>query len=113
MNQFFANYKVGQGGFGVVYSAVLQGVEGQEDQYYAVKVIRKDRLAANQAIHVCLIEYQVQFKFNHPIICPMNYFFQTKARFYFIFPLLHGGNLEELLKIKEKFPESQIKFYVT
>ena len=66
---------------------------------YVIKVIRKDRLARERGVlNSLLIEYQVQFKCRHPFICEMNYFFQSKARFYFIMPLLSGGHLGLVLK---------------
>ena len=45
----------------------------------------------------------------------MKYFFTTDERFYFIMPLMAGGDLKIHLKKRDKkfFAENEIKFYIT
>ena len=54
------------------------------------------------------------FVVNHVNLINMNYFFTTPERFYFVMPLMVGGDLAiHLKKRKTNFTENEIKFYAT
>ena len=42
----------------------------------------------------------------------MQYFFSTEERFYFVMPLIAGGEMHKVLKHHNKFPEDSVKFYI-
>ena len=53
------------------------------------------------------------FEGKHVNLCDMHYFFTTEERFYFVMPLIVGGDLSRHLKIRKSFDEDMIKFYIT
>ena len=57
-------------------------------------------------------EFQVLFLSEHRHLCKMHYFFSSDERFYFVMPLICGGDLSHHLKIKKTFAEDDIKFYI-
>ena len=80
--------------------------------HFAIKVMRKDRLAKNEkTVKSILIEYQVLFEANHANICSIHWFYQTSERLFFVMPFVSGGELASVLKAKSRFSEKLAKFY--
>ena len=108
MSDFKCKHVIGSGGFGKVYLAKLESA----NQLFAIKNIRKDRLAdKNELMKAAFIEYQVMFETKHPFLCNMEYFFQTNERFYFVMPLIKAGDLHRMLQEESRFSEERVKFY--
>ena len=101
---------LGKGAFGKVYLGELAG----ENEQYAIKSIRKDKLAAKpEVISNVFLECNVLVKANHPFLANMQYFFASEERLYFVMPFIGGGEMGKILKIEDTFKEPVIKFYVT
>ena len=92
-------------------------MESDNSKKFAIKNIRKDKLVTNRSsIKSVHTEFQVLFEGNHVNLCNMNYFFTTQERFYFVMPLMVGGDLRVQLKKRKataNFNENEIKFYIT
>ena len=109
LSDLVVTHVIGQGNFGKVYLGTLP----QTGEKFAIKSIRKDKLAKNRntikAIH---IEQQVLFESNHPFLCSMDYCFQTQARFYYVMPFIAGGDLQRVRKHRGRFTEEEVKFFM-
>ena len=84
------------------------------NQFYAIKSIRKDRIAKKDAISSAFIEFQVLKETTHQFLVKLEYFYQTQERLYFVMPFIGGGQLSSVLKKQpnQRFDERQIKFYM-
>ena len=103
-------HQLGQGAVGKVFLGELCGA----NQQYAIKVIRKDKLADKpDSIKSVLLECSVLISANHPFLVSMNYFYTTDERVYFVMPFIGGGEMSTILKVEEKFSEKRTKFFVT
>ena len=71
LNDFFITHLLGQGAFGKVYRGELDG----SDKLYAIKSIRKDRIAKKDAISSAFIEFQVLKETTHQFLVKLEYFY--------------------------------------
>ena len=72
LSDYKCNLVLGAGGFGKVYLAK----HITTDELYAIKSIRKDRIATSaELMKAVFIEYQVMFETKHPFLNNMLYFF--------------------------------------
>ena len=79
---------IGQGSYGKVFLGELPGA----DEQFAIKTIRKDRLADKpESIRSVFLECNLLINADHPFLANMQYFFITDERFYFIMPFIGGG----------------------
>ena len=68
LNDFLVTHQLGQGAFGKVFLGELSGAE----QQYAIKVIRKDKIADKpESIKSLLLECDVLTRLNHPFLVNM------------------------------------------
>ena len=93
---------LGRGAFGKVFLGELVG----DDEQFAIKVIRKDRLVDNpDSIKSVFLEYNMLVLADHPFLARLLYFFVTEERLYFVMPFIGGGEMSTMLKKEKKFGE--------
>ena len=109
LSDLVVTHVIGQGAFGRVFL----GTYLRTGEKFAIKNIRKDRLVQHrETINTVNIEYQVLFESNHPFLCSMDYYFSSEERLYFVMPFISGGEMHQILKSRDKFPEAEVKFYI-
>ena len=99
---------LGQGSFGEVY---LVKKKDSED-YYAMKVLDKCRIAKQNIFKYVLTERNVLSIIHHPFIVKLNYAFQTSEKLFLLLDYCPGGDLSKQLQIQVRFSEEKAKFYI-
>lgn len=103
---------LGVGSQGRVYLVRLTDT----DQYFAMKVFRKDRILPNaKTTRSILTEHRFLAQTNHPFITKLYHSFHSHERLYMVMEYCPGG---ELLSIIKKQPdarlnEDQVRFYAS
>ena len=59
-----------------------------------------------------LEQKEIMEKCDHPFLIELEYILNTEEDLFFVMPFITGGNLHQLLQIKQRMPEAEIKFYV-
>lgn len=98
---------LGKGSFGEVYL-----VEKDLMEYYAMKVLQKEKILGNNYIKYALTERNVLSYTQHPFIVQLNYAFQTKSKLYLILEYCPGGDIGKLLIKEGKFSEELSRIYI-
>lgn len=98
---------VGKGSFGKVYLVYLP----KNNQYYAMKSIRKDIVLDNDSLENIKLEKLILLQVANPFIVSMQYVFQGTYRLYFIMEFIPGGELFQYLREERRFSEYRVKFY--
>lgn len=78
---------------------------------YAMKIMRKDKLAREQKIKPVLNERSIMECINHPFITKLYWSFQSRQELFFVMDLCTGGEMFFHLGKVQKFTEAQAKFY--
>lgn len=78
---------------------------------YAMKVLRKDRIIAADAVRHTLSETSVLRRINHPFIVGLKYSFQTPEKLYMVMDYLSGGELFCHMSNVDRFEENRARFY--
>ena len=99
---------LGQGSFGEVY---LVKKKDSED-YYAMKVLDKCRIAKQNIFKYVLTERNVLSVMHNPFIVKLNYAFQTSEKLFLLLDYCPGGDLSKQLQIQTRFSEEKAKFYI-
>lgn len=99
---------LGQGSFGEVY--LVQKKDTQE--YYAMKVLDKTRIAKQNIFKYVFAERNVLTIVNCPFIVRLNYAFQTNEKLFLLLDYCPGGDLAKQLQSLTRFPEEKAKFYL-
>lgn len=96
---------IGRGSYGDVWL-----VRDKEDQnVYAMKILRKSELIARQQVMNTLSEREIMASDN-PWSVKLIYSFQDKTNLYFVMEYLPGGDLMNLLIKRNYLPENETKF---
>jgi serine/threonine protein kinase len=104
---------IGKGGFGRVFlvqprASVVSNALVQLDpsSFYALKTIRKSRLAVNRTeLKHTLSEHRaLQAAGDHPFVVKLISTFQSRSRIFFLTEFLPGGELFHLLTKREVIP---------
>jgi serine/threonine protein kinase len=77
---------LGKGSFGEVYLVE----KGTSKNYYAMKVLRKDRILNQNLTRYAKTERNVLSIMNHPFIVKLNYAFQTENKLYLLLDYCPG-----------------------
>jgi len=77
---------LGKGSFGEVYLVE----KGNTKNYYAMKVLRKDRILNQNLTRYAKTERNVLSIMNHPFIVKLNYAFQTENKLYLLLDYCPG-----------------------
>jgi protein-serine/threonine kinase len=89
LNDFQSLKILGKGSFGKVF--LVRNVN--DNLFYAMKVLKKERIyKTNQIIHT-KTEREILEKVNHPFIVKMFYAFQTEQKLYLVTEFMQGGEL--------------------
>ena len=99
---------INKGGFGKVFLAK----NTLDDNYYAMKRIRKDLLIETKQIENTLNEKEILLSNNNPFLLKMDYVYQSEFRLYFFMEYINGGNLYENMFRAKRFKENQVKFFI-
>lgn len=99
---------LGKGSFG----KVLLVRNKLDDNHYAMKVLRKDRLQKARQVRHTQTEREILEKISHPFIAKLQYAFQTEEKLYLITEYMPGGELFFHLKKEQIFSEKKAKFYI-
>ena len=99
---------LGQGSFGEVYLVQKKN----SDDYYAMKVLDKCRIAKQNIFKYVLTERNVLSVMHNPFIVKLNYAFQTSEKLFLLLDYCPGGDLSKQLQIQTRFSEEKAKFYI-
>src|SRR3989338_4082443 len=108
-DDFVIEALIGKGSFGKVFL-----VRGKDDSnaFYAMKVLRKDKVVARKQVAHTMTERGVLERIQHPFVVKLHYAFQTAEKLYMILDFVNGGELFFHLKQEGRFSESRTRFYV-
>jgi len=98
---------LGEGAFGKVNVAKSQ----KDGRLFALKAQSKSFLVENGQEQHTVGEYQLLRELNHTFVVKIYQALQDKKYVYFLMNLLPGGELMDLLDLKQKFPENWSRFY--
>lgn len=108
MNKFIDNYclneVLGVGQYGKVYKAL----NIKTNQLYAVKIVKKQKFDEFDKLEeFTMNEIQTLVKIDNPNIIKFIEMLKTPNHYYFVYEYCNGGTLENLLKVKGRFLESE------
>ena len=99
---------LGQGSFGEVYLVKKK----DSNDFYAMKVLDKFRIAKQNIFKYVLTERNVLSVMHNPFIVKLNYAFQTSEKLFLLLDFCPGGDLSKQLQIQTRFSEEKAKFYI-
>lgn len=85
--------------------------EIKTNQFYALKVLRKDNIVKRNQVEHTKTERSVLGYVRHPFIVSMNMAFQSKDKLFFVLDYCAGGELFFHLGKEGRFPEPRARFY--
>jgi len=98
---------IGRGAF----SRVILVRKKDTGRLYAMKIMRKDKLAREQKVKPIINERKIMEKISHPFIIKLYWSFQSKTELFFVMDLCTGGEMFFHLGKVQKFTEERAKFY--
>ncbi|KAG1714342.1 putative protein kinase C delta type [Nymphon striatum] len=99
---------LGKGSFGKVLLAELKG--GQED-YFAIKCLKKDVVLEDDDVECTMVERKVlSLGSNHPYICKLFCTFQTPSHLFFVMEYLNGGDLMFHIQSAGRFEQDRARY---
>jgi len=98
---------LGRGEFGKVYLVRYK----QQNEYYAMKSIKKEYLLNKKEIINVIYEKKILQNLNHPFLVGTLLCFETDERVYFIMNLIQGESLFNFMVNNKDVPEAEVKFY--
>jgi len=101
--------QLGKGSFGEVYLVRNRSI----DQLYAMKVLRKDKIMAQNLVRYAMTERNVLSYIRHPFIVSLNAAFQTADRLFLILDYCPGGDMGWHLSKEKRFNEYRAKIYAS
>ena len=99
---------LGKGSFGEVF--LVQKRDSK--QLFAMKVLRKDKVMAQNLIKYAKTERNVLSYIKHPFIVSLNFAFQTPEKLFLILDYCPGGDLGVQISREKKFDENRTRIYV-
>ena len=80
---------------------------------YAIKILRKDQLANDNALKSILAERQILEQIDHPFLIKLHWAFQSSKELFFVMDICTGGELFYHLVHQRAFSEKQAKFFMS
>lgn len=99
---------LGEGMFSEVF--LVKNLKSEE--YFAMKIVEKERLVQNKQVKHALSEKLVLQGLNNPFTIYLVCFFMDNSYLYFVLPLIPCGELFKHLTACHNFSEQQTRFYV-
>ena len=107
VNDFSTIRVIGKGSYG----KVLLVKKNDDDQIYAMKVLKKKAMIKrNQVTHI-KAERRIMELIDHPFIVKLRYAFQSPQKLYMVMDYCPGGELFFHIQRVERFNEEAVKFY--
>eukprot|EP00359_Climacostomum_virens_P001364 CAMPEP_0204897770 /NCGR_PEP_ID=MMETSP1397-20131031/917_1 /ASSEMBLY_ACC=CAM_ASM_000891 /TAXON_ID=49980 /ORGANISM="Climacostomum Climacostomum virens, Strain Stock W-24" /LENGTH=697 /DNA_ID=CAMNT_0052065545 /DNA_START=242 /DNA_END=2335 /DNA_ORIENTATION=- len=100
-------HKLGKGSFGEVYL----GKHVATDTLYAIKVLSKDKVAAQNLIRYATTEKRIMALIRHPFVVKLKYVFQTPEKLVLVMDYCRGGDLGSQLIRQRKLSEDVVRIY--
>lgn len=79
---------------------------------YAIKILKKSRIAKERKIKPLLSERHVLEIINHPFVIKMHWAFQTSNELFFVMDVCTGGQLFFHMSQYKRFTEDIARFYM-
>jgi serine/threonine protein kinase len=86
--------------------------QGSDQQFYAMKVLEKDKIKRLNLMRYAKIENSVMRTMRHPFIVKLRYSFQTKTGLYLVMRFCPGGDLAKLLDKCDRLSEKDTRICV-
>lgn len=95
-----------------MFSEVVLVENLKTEEYFAMKIVEKERLVQNKQVKHALSEKLVLQGLNNPFTIYLVCFFMDNSYLYFVLPLIPCGELFKHLTACHNFSEQQSRFYV-
>ena len=103
IDDFVMLTQIGKG----TYAKVILVRHKTDNKLYAMKMLKKRYIIEkNQEEHI-MTEKQILSKIDHPFLIKLTKSFQDEKKLYFVLEYCPGGELFNLLAIKDKLSEDQ------
>lgn len=99
---------LGKGGF----AYWIQVTDMNDDEKYAMKVIPKVANGKPRPMDKIENEISILTEMNHPKVSRMHRYFEDSDNVYIILELCHNKSMIELMKVRNRLTESEVKWYI-
>jgi serine/threonine protein kinase len=108
LKDFIAVQQIGKGSFGEVF-LVKHKFTGE---YFAMKVLKKEKIFAQNLQKYVLAERNILSYINHPFIVHLKFAFQDREKVFLILEYCPGGNLTACIRRFGKLDEDVVRVYL-
>jgi len=108
LHTFTAIRLLGKGSFGEVFLVQHKATK----KHYALKVLSKQKVFAQNLMKYVYAERNVQSMLTHPFVVRMHSAFQTQHKLFLVLDYCPGGDLGHILQLEKKFTKDRAKMYL-
>ncbi|OMJ75788.1 hypothetical protein SteCoe_25014 [Stentor coeruleus] len=98
---------IGRGSFGEVFLVKMKFT----GSLYAMKVLKKEKIFAQNLVRYVMTERNVLSYINHPFIVRLRYAFQDTDKVFLVLDYCQGGNLTTCINRYQRLPEEIARIY--
>ncbi|OMJ69561.1 hypothetical protein SteCoe_32679 [Stentor coeruleus] len=98
---------IGRGSFGEVFLVKMKFT----GSLYAMKVLKKEKIFAQNLVRYVMTERNVLSYINHPFIVRLRYAFQDADKVFLVLDYCQGGNLTSCISRYQRLPEDIARIY--